>query len=91
MEAVDSSETTLRTARLNCEANGIGNVDLREADAFELLAGHAAARRHFDIVVLDPPAFAKSRQNLEAAIRGYQRKSTGAALELLGPGNGVLV
>jgi len=89
VEAVDSSESSLRTARMNCEANGISNVDLREADVFELLAGHASARRRFDIVVLDPPAFAKSRQNLEAAIRGY-REINRRALELLGSG-GILV
>jgi 23S rRNA (cytosine1962-C5)-methyltransferase len=89
VEAVDSSEATLRVARMNCEANGIGNVELREADVFELLAGHASAHRHFDIVVLDPPAFAKSRQNLEAAISGY-REINRRALELLGTG-GILV
>jgi 23S rRNA (cytosine1962-C5)-methyltransferase len=89
IEAVDSSEASLRVARMNCDANGIGNIELREADVFELLAGHAAAHRRFDLVVLDPPAFAKSRQNLEAAIRGY-REINRRALELLGSG-GVLV
>ena len=89
VEAVDSSEAALRVARLNCEANGIANVELREADVFELLAGYASARRRFDMVVLDPPAFAKSRQNLEAAVRGY-REINRRALELLGPG-GMLV
>lgn len=89
VEAVDSSEAALRVARMNGEANGIGNIELREADVFELLAGHAAAHRRFDIVVLDPPAFAKSRQNLEAATRGY-REINRRALELLAPG-GVLV
>jgi 23S rRNA (cytosine1962-C5)-methyltransferase len=89
VEAVDSSEAALRVARMNCDANGIGNVELREADVFELLAGHASAHRRFDIVVLDPPAFAKSRQNLEAAVRGY-REINRRALELLGSG-GILV
>ncbi len=89
VEAVDSSEASLRVARINCDANGIGNVQLREADVFELLAGHASARRRFDMVVLDPPAFAKSRQSLEAAIGGY-REINRRALELLGPG-GILV
>ncbi len=89
VEAVDSSETALRAARLNCDANGIGNVELLEADVFELLAGHASARRHFDIVVLDPPAFAKARQSLEAAVRGY-REINRRALELLTTG-GILV
>ena len=89
VEAVDSSEASLRVARMNCDANGIGNVELREADVFELLAGHASARRRFDMVVLDPPAFAKSRQSLEAATGGY-REINRRALELLGPG-GILV
>jgi len=89
VEAVDSSETALRAARLNCEANAISNVELREADVFDLLAGYASARRQFEIVVLDPPAFAKSRQNLDAAVRGYKEINR-RALELLGPG-GMLV
>ncbi len=89
VEAVDSSEAALRVARMNCEANRIGSIELREADVFELLAGHASAHRRFDMVILDPPAFAKSRQNLEAAISGY-REINRRALELLGSG-GVLV
>ncbi len=89
VEAVDSSESVLRAARLNVEANGIANIELREADVFELLAGHASGRRSFDMVVLDPPAFAKARQNVEAAIRGY-REINRRALELLSPG-GILV
>jgi 23S rRNA (cytosine1962-C5)-methyltransferase len=89
VEAVDSSETALRVARLNSEANAIANVELREADVFDLLAGHAAARRQFDMVVLDPPAFAKSRQNLEAAVRGYKEINR-RGLELLSSG-GILV
>ncbi len=89
VEAVDSSESSLRVAGMNCDANGIGNIELREADVFELLAGYAKAHRHFDIVVLDPPAFAKSRQSLDAAIRGYGEINR-RALELLGPG-GILV
>ena len=89
VEAVDSSEATLRIARMNCDANGIGNVELREADVFELLAGHASAHKRFDIVVLDPPAFAKSRQSLEAAVGGYKEINR-RALELLSSG-GILV
>jgi 23S rRNA (cytosine1962-C5)-methyltransferase len=89
VEAVDSSETALRAARLNCDANTIANVEFREADVFELLAGYASAHRRFDIVVLDPPAFAKSRQNLEAAMRGYGEINR-RALELLNSG-GILV
>ena len=89
VEAVDSSEAALATARANAAANGIGNIHFYEADVFDLLAGHAAARRQFSLVVLDPPAFAKSRQNLKAAISGYKEINL-RALRLLGPG-GILV
>ena len=89
VEAVDSSATALATARANAEANAIGNIEFREADVFELLAGYSSARRHFSMVVLDPPAFAKSRQNLDAAARGYKEINL-RALRLLEPG-GILV
>lgn len=89
VEAIDSGEAALRVAKMNCEANGIANVELREADVFDLLGGYASARRRFDLVVLDPPAFAKSRQALDAAVRGYGEINR-RALQLLDPG-GVLV
>jgi 23S rRNA (cytosine1962-C5)-methyltransferase len=89
VEAVDSSEAALATACANAQANAIGNIDFREADVFELLSSYASARRQFSMVVLDPPAFAKSRTSLEAAIRGY-RDINLRALRLLGPG-GILV
>ena len=86
---MDSSGPALATARANAAANGIANIDFREADVFELLAGYASARRQFSMVVLDPPAFAKTRQNLDAAIRGYKEINL-RALRLLQPG-GILV
>ncbi len=89
VEAVDSSEASLKAAELNRAANNIGNVQFREADVFQILAGYAAARRRFDTVVLDPPAFAKSRDNLDRAVTGYKEINR-RALELLGPG-GVLI
>ncbi len=89
VEAVDSSAPALATAEANRRANGIGNVEFREANVFEVLAGYASARREFSMVVLDPPAFAKSRRNLEAAGRGYKEINL-RALRLLGRG-GVLV
>jgi 23S rRNA (cytosine1962-C5)-methyltransferase len=89
VEAVDSSASSLQMAERNRATNQIANVEFREADVFELLARHAAAHRRFDVVVLDPPAFAKSRGNLEAATRGYKEINR-RGLELLGTG-GVLV
>jgi 23S rRNA (cytosine1962-C5)-methyltransferase len=89
VEAVDSSGPALATARANAEANAAKNIEFREADVFDLLAGYASARREFQLVVLDPPAFAKSRNSLEAAVRGYKDINL-RALRLLGPG-GILV
>jgi len=89
IEAVDSSAEALRSAAKNAGINGITNIEFREANAFDLLAGYASARREFSMVVLDPPAFAKSRDSLEGAARGYKDINL-RALRLLGPG-GVLV
>jgi len=89
VEAVDSAAAALAIARGNAEANGIANIEFREADVFELLAGYAAARRQFSMVVLDPPAFAKSRRNLDAAASGYKEINL-RALRLLAPG-GILI
>src|SRR5579864_1550789 len=89
VEAIDSSAAALAAAEANRTANGIGNVEFKEADVFEILGGYAAARREFAMVVLDPPAFAKSRRNLEAAARGYKEINR-RALQLLGRG-GILV
>jgi len=89
VEAVDSSGPNLLTAERNRETNGIANLSFREADVFDLLAGHASARREFETVVLDPPAFAKSRGNVDAAARGYKEINR-RALQLLKSG-GILV
>ena len=89
VEAADSSGPALVAARANAAANGIGNIDFKEADIFQLLTNYASARRHFSMVVLDPPAFAKSRRNLESATTGYKEINL-RALRLLQPG-GILV
>ena len=89
VEGVDSSPEALRAAESNRQANAIANLTFREANAFDYLAGLVSARRQFDTVVLDPPAFAKSRTNLDAALRGYKEINF-KALRLLAPG-GTLV
>jgi 23S rRNA (cytosine1962-C5)-methyltransferase len=86
VEAIDSSEPALATARANADANGISNVDFKEADVFDFLASH---RGNYSLVVLDPPAFAKSRRNLDPAAGAYKEINL-RALRLLQPG-GVLV
>jgi len=89
VEAVDSSESALNTVKGNLATNNINNVTVREADLFNLLPAYAAAKKKFDTVVLDPPAFAKSRTAVEAALRGY-REINARALRLLSSG-GVLI
>jgi len=89
VEAIDSSGPALGRARQNAAANGIANIDFREADVFEVLNGYNSARREFSLVVLDPPAFTKSRKNLDAATTAYKEINL-RALRLLPPG-GILV
>ena len=89
VEGVDSSGPALATARANAQANGVENIQFREADVFDLLASYASGQRSFSMVVLDPPAFAKARRNVEAAASGYKEINL-RALRLLGPG-GMLV
>ncbi len=89
VEAVDSSAGAVARARRNTEENGLGNVSVREADVFQILASYQAARRSFETIVLDPPAFTKSRGRKEDAGRGYKEINR-RALNLLSPG-GILV
>jgi 23S rRNA (cytosine1962-C5)-methyltransferase len=89
VEAIDSSASTLTIAEENAKENGIGNVDFTQADVLEYLPHLVAARKRFDMVVVDPPAFTKSRGAIEGAARGYKEINL-RALRLLGPG-GILV
>jgi len=89
VEAIDSSAPALASAKSNAARNGIGNIEFKEADVFDLLSNYASAANRFDVVVLDPPAFAKSRAKIEGAARGYKEINL-RALRLLRPG-GVLV
>ena len=89
VEAVDLSTEALGIARANAALNGAGQVTFREANVFDLLKEYDQAGRKFDAVILDPPAFAKSRSALEAARRGYKEINL-RSLKLLRPG-GILV
>ena len=70
--AIDISGPALETARRNADLNGISNVEFVEANVFDCLGELEAAGERFDVVVLDPPAFAKNRGSVEAAARGYK-------------------
>jgi 23S rRNA (cytosine1962-C5)-methyltransferase len=86
IEAVDSSAAALATAEANARANGIANIAFRQADVFDFLSRRDA---RYSTIVLDPPAFAKSRKQVDAAARGYKEINL-RALRLLEPG-GILV
>jgi 23S rRNA (cytosine1962-C5)-methyltransferase len=90
---VDSSLPALQVADQNATLNQIQfqskEIEWMEANAFDLLKDYAASGRTYDTVVLDPPAFAKSKRDLDAAIRGYKELNL-RALKMLRPG-GILV
>ncbi|HEX7337298.1 MAG TPA: class I SAM-dependent rRNA methyltransferase [Gemmatimonadales bacterium] len=83
--ALDTSREALDRGAANAALNGRANIEWREADAFEALRGFERARERFDLVVLDPPAFAKSRSSVASALRGY-REINLRAMRLLAPG-----
>ncbi|WP_446744726.1 class I SAM-dependent rRNA methyltransferase [Silvibacterium acidisoli] len=90
---VDVSRAALEIAERNLEANreafGVAEVDWVEANAFDLLRDWSEAGREFDTIVLDPPAFAKSKRAVEGALRGYKEMNL-RAMKMLRPG-GILV
>lgn len=89
---IDSSRASLEVAEQNLAANRArldGQVEWVEADAFEILRDWSDAKERFDVVVLDPPAFAKSKRAIEGALRGYKELNL-RALRMVEPG-GLLV
>ncbi|HET7102941.1 MAG TPA: class I SAM-dependent rRNA methyltransferase [Terracidiphilus sp.] len=89
---VDASRASLEVAERNLAANRshlAAEVDWIEADAFQLLRDWSTAGEQFDAIVLDPPAFAKTRRAVEGALRGYRELNL-RALRMLRPG-GLLI
>jgi len=86
--AVDSSADALARGQENATLNGLSNITWREANAFDVLRELERRDERFDTVVLDPPAFAKSKQSLVRALAGYKEINL-RAMRLLAPG-GVL-
>ena len=85
---VDSSRPALEVAERNAALNG-HEIEWIEANAFDLLRDYADARKQYNCIVLDPPAFAKTKHNLQTAMRGYKELNL-RALKMLRPG-GILV
>ena len=87
---VDSSAPALAQVDQDAAANGLTGVATRRGDAFDVMAELAAAGERFEIVVCDPPAFAKSRKDAEAGLRAYNRLARLAA-PLVAPGGFLFV
>jgi 23S rRNA (cytosine1962-C5)-methyltransferase len=87
--ALDVSQDALDRGTANAALNGLTNVEWRKADVFETLRQLERARERFDFIVLDPPAFAKSRATVSAALRGY-REINLRAMRILAPGGTLL-
>jgi len=89
VEAVEISEQAVSRARRNAELNELtGKIEFVCANAFDLLKQYDGERRQYDVIVLDPPSFTRTRENVEGAARGYKEINL-RALKMLPPG-GVL-
>ena len=90
---IDSSRPALEVADRNATINhrdvSQPEIEWIEANAFDLLKDYSASGQRYDTIVLDPPAFAKTKRDLDAALRGYKELNL-RALKMLRPG-GVLV
>jgi 23S rRNA (cytosine1962-C5)-methyltransferase len=85
---VDSSRPALEVADQNASLNHC-EIEWIEASAFDLLKDYSSSGQRYDTIVLDPPAFAKTKRDLDAAMRGYKELNL-RALKMLRPG-GTLV
>jgi 23S rRNA (cytosine1962-C5)-methyltransferase len=83
--ATDISGDALARLRRNAERNGLTNLQTRQANAFDLLREISDEGRRFDTIILDPPAFAKSKDAIASAWRGYKEINL-RALKVLEPG-----
>jgi 23S rRNA (cytosine1962-C5)-methyltransferase len=90
--AIDISREALEIAEQNEKLNASASrseIEWMEANAFDLLKDYSTTGRQYDVIVLDPPAFARSKRNLKAAVRGYKELNL-RAFKMLRPG-GILI
>jgi len=85
VEGIEMAPAAIQAARQNQNLNGISNVHFREGNTFDVLKEYDEAKRRFTMIILDPPAFAKNRDSIPAAQRGYKEINL-RALKLLEPG-----
>jgi 23S rRNA (cytosine1962-C5)-methyltransferase len=72
VESIEMAPAAIEAAKRNQELNAIANVNFREGNTFDILKEYDEAGRRFQAVILDPPAFAKNRDSVGAARRGYK-------------------
>ncbi|HVB58715.1 MAG TPA: class I SAM-dependent rRNA methyltransferase [Candidatus Acidoferrales bacterium] len=89
VESVEMAPAAIEAARRNQKMNSISNVHFREGNTFDILKEYDEAGRRFRMVILDPPAFAKNRDSIPAAHRGYKEINL-RALKILEP-DGILL
>ncbi len=90
VEAVDASEDALTLVRENAALNGVdSSITTTCANVFDLVKDYSDEGRQYDVVILDPPAFAKSRRALEGAYRGYKELNL-RCMKLVKPGGYLL-
>jgi 23S rRNA (cytosine1962-C5)-methyltransferase len=82
--AIDTSADALERGAVNASLNGLGNIEWRVADVFETLREFERSGDRFEAIVLDPPAFAKSKASVPDALRGY-REINLRAMRILAP------
>jgi 23S rRNA (cytosine1962-C5)-methyltransferase len=87
--AIEISDAAAAQLRENAAANKLSNLDVVVANAFDFLRDAVDDGKHFDTIVLDPPSFAKNKDAIAAALRGYKEINL-RAMQLLRPG-GILI
>lgn len=86
VQGLDISESAVVQAKINAELNGVQNIcQFKTANAFDILKQWAKEGKQFDVVMLDPPAFTKSRETLQKAITGYKEINL-RGMKLVKPG-----
>jgi 23S rRNA (cytosine1962-C5)-methyltransferase len=85
VEGIEMAAAAVEAAERNRQLNSIANAVFREGNTFDLLKQYDELSRRFQMVILDPPAFAKNRDSIPAAQRGYKEINL-RALKILEPG-----
>ena len=85
VEAFDISEAAVTRARINATINQMDTVSFAAGDAFDVLKEKIEEGKHYDVVILDPPSFTRSRKQVSTATKGYKEINSNA-IRLLNPG-----